>query len=1128
MMKKLLVFLTAITLGLVSAQARPAYRGTHHVTQPDGSTLTIRLVGDEYRSYNTTDDGYSLVKNSDGYYVYAQLSNGRLVPTTLVAHNADARTPAEHAYLTSVGKGLTPDMSSEMLLMKQNDRAQRARSLSARKAANYDYSKFRGLVLLVEFNDCPFTYDDYADIMTHMINDDNYTGDSRTNVTMYGKRYTCTGSMRDYFRDNSNGIFVPTFDVVGPVKINRSQYYPRPNGDDSNNNYRQLMVDACTAADELVNFKDYDVDNDGVVDMIYFIFSGISSYISGNDGRLLWPHQSDLSYYGVYRKDGVKLSRYACSTELFGTTTTNVLEGIGTLCHEFSHVLGLMDFYDTNAMDTRSAPNPAEWSVMANGADNDYGRTPCGYSLYERYALGFATPQLLSNSGTHYLTAINFANSGFRINVPQRKEYFLLENRQPNKWDAKLPGHGMLVFRVDSTYADAWNYNIVNDNPDHLYYELLRAGGQQKIGTDYVGAATDPFPGTKRVTKLDNETSPANLLSWSGRRSPIGIRNIQETSGVITFESFNAEELQSVTLPSAMTLAIESAVQLVPTRSPEYAPYHFVWTSDNDEVATVSSDGVVTGVAPGVAHITLTANDVLTAVCEVTVLDVLQASCIAAFRAFDEGTEAMLTLKDAEVLHVKSKDVYVRDASGSIIFNVSALSTTKNDRLNGIVYGRLALRNGMPVFESVTGMTSADGIVVTAGSEVQPRRLHISQLSEADYGDMVLVEKAQLERNNGVYAVHGDKRIRLYNTLSITSPKIVVPTDYSTRYDIMAIYGTNTLNGELIDEFYLLQSPTAVDYTELTAIELPATLRMEVGRTMQLVPTLTPSNADIFAVWESTGDDVVSVDQDGNIAALADGMATITVTNLENGLQAQCVVTVGERQTMPDIASFRALPAGSEADLTLTDAQVVYVDSKTNNVYLRDASGSIVVVGSKLAVSQNDVLNGKVFGRFVYNNLMPTLQPIGDMSPEVTAGTQVEPHELTMSELTDRYLADYVVVKATQLKRDGGIFAYYDDHMARLYNTFGITSPRINVPTNFTNKYYDVTAIYLTNTLNGDVIYELALLKSPEEVANPNGIVAIEDLNQRGSGTVYNLSGQRVTEGYRGVVVCEGRKHVVK
>ncbi|MBQ7462871.1 MAG: hypothetical protein IJS63_11645, partial [Bacteroidaceae bacterium] len=290
-MRRLLLTLMAMLYGIAILYSRPAHRGTRQVLQPDGTFVTIRLVGDEYLHYNTTDDGYSLFRRDDGAYVYAQLNDeGQLEPTAMLAHDANERTAAEHHYLDVVGR-LRPQPTEQAEQMRRQNQRQRARTLSQNRANLYDYSKFRGLVILVEYNDCSFRYDDYADIMEEMINADNYTGESRTNINEAGIR--CTGSIRDYFRDNSNGIFVPTFDVVGPVKIDRSQYYA--NG---TRNGPQLIIDACTAADSQVNFKDYDVDDDGMVDMVYVIFAGLSSYVQGNDSRLLWPHQYDIRYVG--------------------------------------------------------------------------------------------------------------------------------------------------------------------------------------------------------------------------------------------------------------------------------------------------------------------------------------------------------------------------------------------------------------------------------------------------------------------------------------------------------------------------------------------------------------------------------------------------------------------------------------------------------------------------------------------------------------------------------------------------------------------------------------------------------------------------------------------------------------
>lgn len=799
----------ATLYGVAIFYARPAHRGTTKVNQPDGSSVTIRLVGDEYLHYNTTDDGYSLVCRNDGAYVYAQLdAEGQLEPTALLAHDAEERTAEERYYLGKVGR-LTTLPTEEAKQIRRQDYAQRARMLSPSKAATYDYSKFRGLVLLVEYNDCPFRYSEYNEIMNDMINADDYTGDSRTNFTYYGTNVRCTGSIRDYYRDNSNGLFAPTFDVVGPVSVNRSQYYV--NG--SRNAY-QLMMDACTAADSQVNFKDYDVDNDGTVDMIYFIFSGLGSYIEGNDSRLLWPHQSDISYYRRVKKDGVYLGRYACSNELFGNSDWSVLEGIGTMCHEFSHVLGLPDFYDTDNLYDEECVTPDTWSVMANGADHNYGRTPCGFSLFERYALGFANPKNISEAGTFSLEALHASNTGYRLKTPVQKESFYIENRQKVKWDAELPGHGMLIFRVDSTNTAAWReYNAVNDNPDHPYYELLRAGGV-KSDAYYVsvGAASDPFPGTRGVTTINNETSPS-LKTWAGKPNNLGLRNIKETKGVITFDAYHVNVLTSISFSGDnYRVSVGNKLQLTIVQEPESASCTLSFACDNESVATVDGGGLVTALSEGVAHITVIANDNLTATCTVTVTPLSEVPNIASFCAMNEGDEALLTLTNAQVLYVYAGDIYLRDATGSLVLSGTGLNVSKNDVLNGSILGCLTYSDRMPQLTPAESVSAAENLSISSSNEPLPIEIYGEELTDKYYADMVLVRGLTLVRDGGVFAVIGDHRVRLWNKFQIKSPKITLPSSIANKYfDVTAIYGTDIVNGEVIDELYLLSSPVESD-----------------------------------------------------------------------------------------------------------------------------------------------------------------------------------------------------------------------------------------------------------------------------------------------------------------------------
>ena len=420
-MKKLF-FSLFMAMACLVASAVPAIPTLQKVTQPNGEQLTVKIKGDEFHHYMTTVDEYTIVKNNQGYYAYGTLVNDEVVASKIIARDADKRSASDNAWLQATGKNLK---SASKIAAGIRARAQRD-ALPHLNTINYN--NFHGLVILVEFNDSHFTRSDVQTFYDNMINQENYTGTDKTNIYRnVGSNWRhiandiiCTGSMRDYFRDNSNGVFNPTFDIVGPVSVNRSQFYPNGGNSAYDNNVRtiQLLTDVFTAADSQVNFADYDVNKDGKVDMVYIIFAGHSAHVSGNSQSRLWPHQSDLSFRQI-RKDGVILGRYACSTELFGfdgsdgTASWSVLEGIGTMCHEFSHVLGLPDFYDTDYSEGGGqSADPGGWSVMANGADYDTGRRPCAYSLYERYALGFATPQVIDQPGDFSLDHVATSNTG--------------------------------------------------------------------------------------------------------------------------------------------------------------------------------------------------------------------------------------------------------------------------------------------------------------------------------------------------------------------------------------------------------------------------------------------------------------------------------------------------------------------------------------------------------------------------------------------------------------------------------------------------------------------------------------------------------------------------------------------
>ena len=521
MRKLTTLFLTIMIVGL-QALAIPAHRGMVKMPQPDGTLVTINLVGDEFYHYNTTADGYTIMLNDKGAYVYAKRDGMTLVATEVLAHDEGHRSAAELALLSDLSKHMIDETA---VARAQVQRVKRNVDLS-----DFDFANFRGLVILIDFTDQKFAAEDPKTFYTEMFSTENLTSFIEP---LSGRSVPVLGSVRDYFNDQSNGAFAPPFDVYGPYSASRP-------ANQCKRYSTSIFKAALKAANDEVDFSRYDNNNDGKVDMVYFLVAGYSSSYGGNDSGYLWPHASNL-YYSYISYDGKWMDRYASSTELYGwesSPSSVTVEGIGTICHEFSHVLGLPDFYDTNYEEDGESHTPGAWDLMAAGADNNYGRTPVGYTFYERYALGWATPHTITGEGSFSLKAVNESREGYILRTPVAKEFFTIENRQKTSWDSYLPGHGMIVTRVDSTNASIWAANEVNCNPAHNYFEMLRAGN-----TTSGDLSSDPFPGTTGNPMITNETAPS-LKTWSGKSNQFIINGINEKNGVISFNVMYENNLQ--------------------------------------------------------------------------------------------------------------------------------------------------------------------------------------------------------------------------------------------------------------------------------------------------------------------------------------------------------------------------------------------------------------------------------------------------------------------------------------------------------------------------------------------------------------------------------------------------------
>lgn len=532
---KLKIFLLALVATIFSvgkAMSVPAYPHPIKYTQPDGTVITIITCGDEHLNFITTTDGYTVVKDNEGFYRYAVKENGKLLPTDVLAHDKELRSASEVNFLKGKSKFIKPEQTSEQYQLHENKARMAAKPMLAgmqQHSMSVNMNNFHGLVILVNFNDQKFRLGDQTNsFYDAMINEEKYQGfeDPELGWQEY------TGSIRDYFNDNSNGAFDPHFDVVGPIDINYSKFDMN-----KNSNLGNITKAVLQKAGNQVNYSDYDADNDGIVDMFYVIYAGYGSHFGGNDERLLWPC---ASWMYNYKLQNMTFGRYASSTELYGfdMPTNILLDGIGVIVHEFSHVLGFMDHYDVNY---NGYDNPDEWDIMAAGSYFNNSRTPVGYSAYERLAAGFmSTPTINDHKGqTFTLKSLMSNNEAYRIQSGTNKEIFLIENRQQEKWDQYLPGHGMLVWRIDSTATHPYTSNNLNSST-HSYVQLIRAN-MPRTGTFAPVSNQDSYPGRANVTFIGDNTFPAHLTSYNGAASGCSLCDIKENDGIINFTLGNGE-----------------------------------------------------------------------------------------------------------------------------------------------------------------------------------------------------------------------------------------------------------------------------------------------------------------------------------------------------------------------------------------------------------------------------------------------------------------------------------------------------------------------------------------------------------------------------------------------------------
>ena len=496
-MKKIIiaVLLLAASLQLGAIPAKP---GAFIWTQPDGSKLTLYRHGDEFEHWTADANGneYILV---DGWYILR--SSG---------HKPSIRA--------------------------SRNREQANRMRAERRSNPVTHGTHRIPVILVEFSDVKFSVTEPATAFSALLNQAGYSANG------------ATGSVRDYYLENSNGEYLPEFEVIGPVTLsNNMKYYGENSNDEECSDLRPelALYDALVLLDGQYDFSVFDPDGDGNVDMTLFYYAGYNEAERGPEDSI-WPHQWSLNYSSSFDArrnsfDGVHFGQYFCTSELRGSSGKNMC-GIGTTCHEFAHSLGLPDFYDTDYEKNGECGALYWFSMMSSGAYNNDGRTPPYLGAEELVMLDWmdeSDMEEIKSDGQYTLLPVE-QKKAYKITGAVEGEYFILETRDGQGWDSPLPS-GMIVYHADksktrsisisgSSYSpyELWSYtNQINANGKHPCFYIIPAANQKSL--NYSGYLSDfPFPGRYNVTSYQP-------VDWNGNNSAVNLSSISYASGKTTF-----------------------------------------------------------------------------------------------------------------------------------------------------------------------------------------------------------------------------------------------------------------------------------------------------------------------------------------------------------------------------------------------------------------------------------------------------------------------------------------------------------------------------------------------------------------------------------------------------------------
>lgn len=411
-------------------------------------------------------------------------------------------------------------------------------------------------VVLVNFQDVKFKINNPKEAFDQLFNRDTQADLGNGNNYNYG-------SVAKYFHDMSNGTFTPNFKVYDPVTLDKPETYYGGKNEDNNKdeNPRQLVKDALKLIEDQVTEDDIkSFCSDGTtIDCVYIVYAGLGQN-DGGDGTTVWANcwTTDGATLG-----GKKVRWYTMSGELspvkIKDSTIPVVNGLGVICHEFSHSLGLPDMYPTETSAYLDNQEMEYWDLMDGGEYTYNGFCPTAYTAFEKEQMEWQVDMVTldSDASVTMTTSTEQGGTAYKIVNPQNdKEYLMLEYIQRKGWNKHLFGNGLLVYHVCLPSETLYSGTHLNNAPGYPGMAVVPADGAclssylKANENDYVNSHKgDLFPGTgnlqgQNVTELSDTNKQPNFCWYNATKTEKlntnkAIKNIKYDNGVLTFDYVN-------------------------------------------------------------------------------------------------------------------------------------------------------------------------------------------------------------------------------------------------------------------------------------------------------------------------------------------------------------------------------------------------------------------------------------------------------------------------------------------------------------------------------------------------------------------------------------------------------------